>query len=137
MVGAAGFGEEIALTLTARTATLTNSLRLRMQGARGILAVVHVKSVTTGTGRLSVSGIEPFAGNAFGINAATTFAAPGDYVYMIHPGAAKQPSGEAAATSHANLFMHVGIVVPELFLLSLVKSDASSWEYGVSFRRLR
>lgn len=129
------YEEEIALPLVSRTATTTSSSRLRMQGARGILAVVHVKSVTTGTGRLSVAGIEPFAGNAFNILPNTTFSAPGQYVFAILPGVSEQPPGEAAATSL--LFMHTAILVPELFLLSVVKSDTSAWEFGVSLRRIR
>lgn len=133
--GVSNFELQIALPLAARTAT-TNSNFYRMNGARGLQCVVHVKSVTTSTGRLAVSGVEPFGGNAFGINATSTFTATGDYVYVFHPGCAKQPVGESAATSHGNIFQHVGLVVPELFLLSFVKGDASSWEFGVSFRRL-
>jgi hypothetical protein len=130
------YDETVALTLAERTAN-TNSNFYLLEGARGLLVVVHVAAVTTGTARLVVSGVEPFGGNAFGINAATpTFNAAGQFVYVFTPGCAKRPSGESGDTSHANVVAHVGIPVPHRFFLTLVKSDASAWTYGVSMRRI-
>jgi hypothetical protein len=131
--------EEIAHPLATYTAT-TDSPPQRAHGARGILVVAHVKTVpaSQGTMRLQVAGVQPFSNNSSGlVLTGTTFNATGTYVLMIHPGVAKQPSGESAATSHANLYIHAGLLIPDTFVVTFVKSNASAWEVGVAFRRIR
>jgi hypothetical protein len=130
--------EAVAIPLGAYTAT-QSTLEMRAHGARGVLCILRVKSVTSSTARVSIAGKEPFQGNFSGLNATTaTVAGIGTYFYILHPNVAKQPPGEVAATSHAtNVIQHVGLLLPDVFRLQVVKGDASAWEFGLAFRRLR
>jgi hypothetical protein len=134
MHGAAG--EEIAhIPLASYTAT-QNGLTRNGMGARGVFVCVYVKTAGTGTITPFLSALASLSGNFSQINQNKTISVAGTYFFAWYPSDQRQPTGEAAASIHANCQQMADVILPAAFRVGFVKSDASAWEVGVSFRRI-
>lgn len=110
----------------------------RALGATGLVVVVYTKTAGTSTVALSLVGITPpeLESQEFVVNVAKTISTATRSVYIFMPGISRQPDGEGAATSSTAVVQHIGVPIPDRFLLRLTKGDTSDWQIAVAMRRV-
>lgn len=128
------YEDQIVIPLAAYTAT-QSSPDVRAHGAGGLYVLLHVTAAGTGTLALRVLGKEPFEGNYYALNVDVTVTGATRHNWVFGPGVARQPAGEGASTVDPGVRQTVGIPIPDVFRVDVVKSDASAWTFGVSIKR--
>lgn len=130
------YEDVIALPLLSRTAGLSTDT-YRMHGATGLYIMCRVKTAGTSTLTVRLFGIEPFESTEYQVNLDETLPTTIQTNHiLVYPGVALQPDGEAAATTVTAVRQVVGVPVPDKFRFTIVKGDASAWEFGLAFRRV-
>jgi len=107
---------------------------IRSGPTNGALLVVRVVSAGTGNITFRIQGREPLEQTIYQLDQSVTITTAGTYVKAFGSGYKMQPQGEAADTTHANIVQIVGVHPPDEWRVSMGKSDASAWEFGVSVR---
>lgn len=129
------YEDVIAFQIQAITAT-TETPEFRALGVGGLFVVFRVQTQGTGTCALRLQGKEILANTFYTVNVDATGAAAGNNVWIFTPAGQRQPDGEAAATAATIVRQFVSLPPPDTFRFQLAKSDASSWEVGITFRRV-
>lgn len=128
------FEDQIVIPLAAYT-TSQSSPDARAHGAVGLYVLLHVTAAGTGTLTLRLMGKEPFEANYYAVNVDVTVTSATRHNWVFGPGVARQPDGEGASTVDPGVRQTVGIPIPDTFRVDVIKSDASSWTFGVSIKR--
>ena len=135
MFGGAFFEEFIHLPLAVRTANIT-AAAFKSGRARGCLFTIYVKTAGTSTFQFRVSATNPIENQGWVPTVNVSMTTAGVYVVIVHPRADLQPPGEAADTTAPAVLQCCRIPVPAICRGSIIKGDASEWEFGITARRL-